>query len=193
MPRSTPRSLANLTWPVTTDRLSIRPAEQRDAAATYAFRSLPEVAEWVTSRPTDLTSWEQGYADRLADTLIIELDGVVVGDLMLRVQDAWAQAEVRELAVRTEAEIGYTLDPAYGGRGLATEACSVAIPWAFRSLQLHRLEAVISPDNPSSLGVARKLGLELEGMRKSFERVGTDWLDQAVYVAIQGRWRPPAV
>ena len=63
MPRSTPRGLADLTWPVTTDRLSIRPAEQRDAAATYAFRSLPEVAEWVTSRPTDLTSWEQGYGD----------------------------------------------------------------------------------------------------------------------------------
>jgi RimJ/RimL family protein N-acetyltransferase len=58
---------------------------------------------------------------------------------------------------------------------------------------LHRLEAVISPDNPGSLGVARKLGLELEGTRKSFERVGSNWLDQAVYVAIQGRWRPPAV
>ncbi len=116
------RLLTDLAWPVTTQRLSIRPAEQRDAAATFAFRALPEVAEWVTSQTTDFASWEAGYGARLADTLVIELDGDVVGDLMLRVQDGWAQTEVKEQAVGTEAEIGYTLAPTHGGQGLATEA-----------------------------------------------------------------------
>lgn len=89
--------------------------------------------------------------------------------------------------------LGYAIHNTAQRRGLATEACSVAIPWAFRTLQLHRLEAVISPDNAASLAVARKLGLEPEGVRKSFERVGAQWLDQAVYVAIAGRWKPPEV
>ena len=87
--------------------------------------------------------------------------------------------------------LGYAIHNTSQRRGIATEACSAAIPWAFRALQLHRLEAVISPDNLPSLGVARKLGLEHEGLRKSFERVGSGWFDQAVYVAIAGRWKPP--
>jgi RimJ/RimL family protein N-acetyltransferase len=53
------------------------------------------------------------------------------------------------------------------------------------------LEAVITPDNQASLGVVRKLGLELECLRKNFERKGQGWVDQAVYVAIEGRWKSP--
>ncbi len=87
--------------------------------------------------------------------------------------------------------LGYAIHNTAQRRGFATEACATAIPWAFRTLELHRLEAVISPDNLASLAVVKKLGLELEGVRKSFERHGNQWVDQAVYAAIQGRWRPP--
>jgi len=87
--------------------------------------------------------------------------------------------------------LGYAIHNTAQRRGFATEACATAIPWAFRTLELHRLEAVISPDNVASLGVVKKLGLELEGVRKSFERHGNQWVDQAVYAAIQGRWKLP--
>jgi ribosomal-protein-alanine N-acetyltransferase len=87
--------------------------------------------------------------------------------------------------------LGYAIHNTSQRRGFATEACATAIPWAFRTLELHRLEAVISPDNVASLGVVNKLGLELEGVRKSFERHGNHWVDQTVYAAIQGRWKPP--
>ncbi len=46
------RSIADLAWPVTTERLTLRPAEQRDALPTFAFRSRPEVAQWLTNLPT---------------------------------------------------------------------------------------------------------------------------------------------
>lgn len=87
--------------------------------------------------------------------------------------------------------LGYAIHNRVQRRGLATEACAAAIPWAFETLSLHRLEAVISPDNQASLGVVRKLGFELECLRKSFERKGPTWVDQAVYVAIEGRWKSP--
>lgn len=87
--------------------------------------------------------------------------------------------------------LGYAIHNTAQRRGLASEACSVVIPWAFQTLALHRLEAVINPDNAPSLGVARKLGLELECLRRNFERKGNEWVDQAVYVAISGRWRQP--
>lgn len=84
--------------------------------------------------------------------------------------------------------LGYAIHNTAQQRGFASEACRAAIPWAFRVLGMHRLEAVISPDNSPSLGVARKLGLELECLRRSFERNGNEWIDQVVFVAIDGRW-----
>src|SRR3954452_18831762 len=76
------RSIADLDWPVRTARLTLRPAEQRDAASTFAFRRLPDVAHWLTVHTTDLEAWEAGFGERLADTFVVELDGVVIGDLM---------------------------------------------------------------------------------------------------------------
>ena len=46
----------------------------------------------------------------------------MVGDLYLSISDAWAQAEVQDRTVDAQAEIGWALDPAHQGRGLALEA-----------------------------------------------------------------------
>lgn len=183
------RSIADLDWPVTTERLTIRPAEQRDAAATYAFRTLPEVAEWITSQTTDFAAWEAGFGDRLADTLVIELDGVVVGDLMLRVQDAWAQTEVKEQAVGTEAEIGYTLDPAYGGRGLATEAVRALLEIAFEQIGVRRVIALLFADNLPSRRLLERVGMRREQHTRqdSLHRSG-EWLDGMMYALLKDEW-----
>ena len=99
---------------------------------------------------------------------------------------------VIERGDRDWANLGYAVHNTAQGQGIATEACALAIVWAFKVLQLHRLEAVIRVDNLPSLGVARKLGLEPEGIRHQFERQGSQWLDQKVFAAIKGRWeRPP--
>ncbi|CUR59091.1 GCN5-related N-acetyltransferase [metagenome] len=184
------RLLTDLAWPVTTERLSIRPAEQRDAAATFAFRALPEVAEWVTSQTTDLAAWEAGFGGRLADTLVIELDGDVVGDLMLRVQDGWAQSEVKEQAVGTEAEIGYTLAPTHGGRGLATEAVRALLEVAFDQVGVRRVIALCFADNEPSWRLMERLGMRREQHTKqdSLHRNG-QWLDGMMYAILADEWR----
>lgn len=99
---------------------------------------------------------------------------------------------VIERGDRQWGNLGYAIHNTAQRRGFATEACVRAIPWAFDVLHLHRLEAVVDLDNTASLGVVRKLGLEREGVRRSFERRGAEWVDQAVFVAVQGHWRPPA-
>ena len=120
--------LSDVAWPWQTSRLRIRRAVPGDAEATWRFRRLPEVVEWITSGSSDADDYHERFRspDRLPLTLIIELpepvEPRVIGDLMLRVEDAWSQAEVRPLAEATQAELGWTLDPAYGGRGYATEA-----------------------------------------------------------------------
>ena len=74
-----------LTWPVRTDRLTLRPATRDDLEATWRFRRLDDVSRWITRAPATLVEYRTIFEDpaSLAKTLIVELDGEVIGDLML--------------------------------------------------------------------------------------------------------------
>jgi RimJ/RimL family protein N-acetyltransferase len=183
------RSIADLDWPVRTERLSLRPAEQRDALPTFAFRRLPEVSRWMTSHATDPDAWEAGFGERLADTLVIERGGVVIGDLMLQVQDPWSQAEVREQAAGTLAEIGYVLDPAHAGHGYATEAARELLRLAFEGLGVRRVIAQCFADNEASWRLMERLGMRREQHTKqdSLHRDGR-WLDGMMYAILEEEW-----
>ena len=82
-PRSDP--LGSVAWPVRTTRLLLRRAEPRDAEATWTFRQLPEFARWQSGAPADLATYAAQFTQprSLAKTLLVELDGTVIGDLMI--------------------------------------------------------------------------------------------------------------
>ena len=48
-----PRTLADLVWPVTTERLSVRPATADDIPVMFGYRSQEPVARWMTAMPAD--------------------------------------------------------------------------------------------------------------------------------------------
>ena len=183
-------NLADLDWPVTTERLSLRPAEQRDAAPTFAFRTLPEVARWLTHHSRDLEEWESGFGERLGNTLVVEKDGVVIGDLYLHVQDPWSQGEVREQAAGTLAEIGYVLDPAYVGKGYATEAVREELRICFEDVGVRRVIAQCFADNTASWRLMERLGMRREQHTRqdSLHRNG-QWLDGMMYALLAEEWR----
>ena len=123
----------SVAWPVHTSRLTLRPATADDAAATWQFRRLPEVSRWLTQNTGTLTKYREQFLDpdSLAKTLVVELEGHVIGDLMLDVQDAWAQTEVADRARGTQGELGWVLHPGHTGRGYATEAVRALLDVAF--------------------------------------------------------------
>jgi len=187
-----PTSIADLTWPVVTDRLSLRPAVAADADAVLAYRRLPEVNEYMTSAPSDAAEWAEvfGQEDRLSKTLVAEHGGRVIGDLMIAVEDAWAQTEVRSQAEGVQAEIGWCLDPAYQGRGLATEAVAAVLTTCFDALGLRRVVANCFADNLASRRLMERLGMrrELHTVRESLHRSGR-WLDGMGYALLADEWR----
>jgi RimJ/RimL family protein N-acetyltransferase len=183
------RTIADVTWPVTTERLTLRPAELRDALPSYAYRSDPAVALWLTDLPQDPEAWEAGFGDRLPNTLVVEKDGVLVGDLYLHVQDPWSQAEVREQAAGTQAEIGYVLDPAYAGRGYATEAVREELRICFEDIGVRRVIAQCFADNEPSWRLMERVGMRREQHTKqdSLHRNG-EWLDGMMYALLAEEW-----
>jgi len=60
-------------------------------------------------------------------------------------------------------EIGYWLLPAYFGKGIMTEAVPSIIKYAFSSMDIHRVEAVVETGNDDSTRLLRKLNFIYEG------------------------------
>jgi len=185
------RTLSAAPWPVRTERLTIRPATGADVDATWRFRRLPEVGRWLSTMADDHGAYAERFVDpeRLAKTLIVELDGVVVGDLMLAIQDAWAQTEVADCAKDVQAELGWVIDPAHGGRGLATEAAQALLRVCFNDLGLRRVIAQCFADNVASWRLMERLGMRREdyAVRDSLHRSG-EWLDGMRYAILVDEW-----
>jgi ribosomal-protein-alanine N-acetyltransferase len=66
-----------------------------------------------------------------------------------------------EIEGRTEVEVAYLLDPAYWGRGLATEAARAIADHAFGTLPVDRLICLVDPGNDTSRRVATRIGMRL--------------------------------
>jgi RimJ/RimL family protein N-acetyltransferase len=178
-------------WPRHTERLTLRAATAEDADATWAYRRLPQVAEWITELPTDLEAYRSTFAEpaRLATTVLVERDGELVGDLMLRREDAWAQHEVADAARDTQAELGWVLDPRFTGHGYATEAVRGLLRVCFEDLGVRRVVANCFVDNEASWRLMERLGMrrEIHALQDSLHRSGR-WLDSYGYAMLAEEW-----
>lgn len=186
--------LDTLDWPILTDRLLLRRAAPDDLDATWAYRQLPEVHEWIVAATLTYDDYRERFLreEQLADLLIVELDGRVIGDLTLQVQDAWAQEEVADQAKSVQGELGWTLDPAYAGKGYATEAVRALIDVSFGCLGLRRLHADCFYDNEASWRLMERVGMRREQhtVKDSLHRT-RGWLDGLSYAILAEEWPAP--
>lgn len=175
--------------PVRTERLLIRPAEADDADAIWRYRSIPAVSQWLSDRPSDRQQWAERFPQRRPDLWVIESDGQLIGDLMLKVQDAWAQADVAERARGREAELGWVLDPDHAGHGYATEAVGELLRICFEDLGLHRVVAHCFAENTASWRLMERHGMrrEAHSVRDSLHR-DLGWLDGYSYAILADEW-----
>lgn len=183
-----------------TERLTLRPATSDDVAATWAYRRLDIVNEWLAGPAADLDAYRELFTrpDRLGDTVIVGLGkdpaAPIVGDFMLRREDAWSQQEVADQARGAQAELGWVLDPGHAGRGYATEAARELLRYCFAELGVRRVTANCFLGNDASVRVMERLGMrrELHAVRDSLHRSGR-WLDSAGYAILDEEWRAQAL
>ena len=181
-----------VTWPVRTARLSLRRTTPDDLEATWEYRGLAEVGRWLTSASSTVDEYRATFEDpeRLAMLLVVELDGAVIGDLMVKVGDAWAQAEVKEQARGVQAELGWVIHPDHTGHGYATEAVRELLRLCFDELHLRRVTADCFADNEASWRLMERVGMrrEISTVRDSLHRSG-EWHDGLGYALLADEWR----
>jgi RimJ/RimL family protein N-acetyltransferase len=189
---SPPQDLSVVAWPVRTARLTIRPMVADDVETLWQYRRLPSMYEWLGH---DFSSLER-FTERmsapgsLARTLVLELDGRAVGDLYLDISDAWSHSDVAEQAKGVQAEIGWAIDPAYAGQGLATEAAAELLRICFEDLGLRRVKALCFADNEPSWRLMERIGMRREeyAVQDSLHRT-KGWLDGMTYAVLADEWR----
>ena len=163
------------------ERTVLRELDNADADDVFAFRSDPEVQRYNSAPMQDLAEASALIEDLRAEyvahqavhwAVTMRGDSHVIGLMGLA---AWQTYHSR-------AEIGYDLRRDHWGRGLATDAVRAILAFGFTRLDLQRVEAQTIADNHASVRLLRRLGFQLEGVRRkySWEEDGT-FHDGAIY------------
>lgn len=163
--------------------VTVRPVRLRDARAWSRLR-IENQNSLMPWEPTGTGLWSARHnpaawpglhsvlrAEARAGNMlpmVIELNGEYCGQLTV--------GNIQRGALRN-AWIGYWVDEAVSGRGVATGALALGVDHCFSTAGLHRLEATVQPDNGASLSVLHKVGFRDEGLLERYMDVNGSWRD----------------
>ena len=165
----------------------LRCIEPEDASAYDAYRSDP-----VVTRYTSIDVALEPAADvipLLAEAFVEKRQirwaispkdtGIMIGDCgFFEINPQHARAEV-----------GYVIARERWGRGIGTMALRAMVGWGFDALNLHRIEAIIHPDNVGSRRVAEKAGFQREGTMRERTLMRGAYQDMVLYALLVDEWR----
>jgi RimJ/RimL family protein N-acetyltransferase len=177
-------------YPIRTEQLLLRPYAHGDVEALYAYQRLPEIHRYLYSEPRTRAEVEAIVAERAglavltetgkAITLVAELaqTGELVGDCVL----------FRRSEEHKQGEVGYVFNPAFHGRGLATEAVGALLRLGFEGLGLHRIAGHLDGRNTASARVLERAGLRREAYLVENEFIKGEWTDELIYGILRREW-----
>lgn len=87
-------------------------------------------------------------------------------------------------SVYQSCELGYKFDKNIWGHGYAQESIAKGIQIMLEECRLHRIEAIVLPENRRSTRLLQSLGFESEGIRRQCVKLHGTWQDHEVYSLI---------
>ena len=149
---------------IETERLILRQINSLDVEDIFEIFSDAEVAkyEWFTPMKSheDAMKFISRYRDEFEDEeeitwgIVLKENNKLIGTCCL--------GDFAEGARRCE--IGYDIMQAEWNNGYATEAIKAVVDFAFKTMNLNRIEAFITPGNDASVSVLKKVGFIHEGI-----------------------------
>nr|WP_202388385.1 GNAT family protein [Nocardioides flavescens] len=169
------------------DRLLLRPFEERDREDLVRLQSDAEVLRYWDSPPWTDPARATAFLQRCRE---LEAEGTGARVVVERVEDGafvgWCSFVGYDDTHRS-ATVGYCLTQAAWGHGYATEATRALLDWAFGAFaRLHRVQAEIDTRNAPSGRVLEKLGFRREGTLREDCWVAGEVSDTHVYGLLRG-------
>ena len=164
------------------------------AEQVLTWRNHPDVTRWLLRTTVDPERFTRAWLDSVDDPdsagAFALLDGRVVATGGIDVRDGMGQLGHESTYERSEGLLGYLVDPAYAGRGIATAVAGAMLDAAFGELGLRRVTAGCFAANVGSWRVMEKLGMRREqhGVADSFH-AELGWVDGYTYGILSDEWR----
>lgn len=153
-----------MTTTLTTPRLLLRRWREEDIAPMAAVNADPEVMRWIRDGSVldeeqtraRIAAWEHEWDTQGFGLFAVELrsTGQLAGFTGLSVPSFLPE-------ILPAVEIGWRLARPHWGQGLATEAASAAVHFAFAERGLDRLVSIAQTGNHASERIMLKLGMRL--------------------------------
>jgi RimJ/RimL family protein N-acetyltransferase len=174
-----------------TERLVLRRFRAADAETLAAYRSDPEVARYQ--------SWTAPVTVEQARVIVASLaagDPDRPGWFQYAIERTSDRVHIGDVGVdlhsnRRQADIGFTLAPAYQRRGYAAEAVRAVLDHLFRVRGLHKVSAEVDARNTPSARVLERVGFSREGLRRSHTFLKGEWTDDLLYGLLADEWLLP--
>lgn len=167
-----------------TNRLILRPWEEKDANNLYKYASDPKVgpiAGWPvhTSIENSLDIIKKVLSVPETFAVVYKQTGTAIGSVSLKFKEA-SNIEMTD----TEAELGYWIAVPYWGQGLIPEAVNEVIRYAFEKLKLEKIWCSYTDGNNNSKRVQDKCGFKYQYSYENFLKLKhvsclkkEDWLN----------------
>ncbi len=177
-------------YPVRTARLLLRPLTVDDVDALFAYRRRTDVCRYVPFEPMTREVIRERLASHWANTeltaegqaLTLGVEVAETGDLVGDVVLFWHSRE------HGGGELGYVVNPDFGGHGYATEAAHALLRLGFDELGLHRIIARVDERNESSAKLARRLGMREEARLVHNEFFKGEWTTELNFAMLADEW-----
>jgi RimJ/RimL family protein N-acetyltransferase len=179
------------TYPLLTDRLSLRPFRDEDLDAFHAIQGRPDVVRYLYWEPRSRDETREMLDRRMAQTAI-ECEGE---GLHLAADRRASDGLVGHFSLfykseeHREGEVGFVMHPDHHGHGYGTEGARLMLRLGFEALGLHRIIGRCDARNTASARVMEHLGMRREAHLIENEWVKGEWTDELVYAMLDREWR----
>jgi RimJ/RimL family protein N-acetyltransferase len=140
-------------------------ARVRELAAFTVPDEFPGRYEWIELR-RDQVRADPTWAPWSLRALVLREEQEMVGFTNFH-----GPPGVNSTGDSSAVEVGYTVFPAFRGRGYATETCRLMLEWAQREHGIRHFISSIEPSNAPSLRVIEKLGFVPMGLMLDGEAI----------------------
>lgn len=81
--------------------------------------------------------------------------------------------------------LGYWMGEKFARQGYMTNALKTLIPFVFRTLGLHRIEAACLTDNEASKSLLARVGFRQEGLARRYLLINGTWADHLLFALLK--------
>jgi ribosomal-protein-alanine N-acetyltransferase len=171
-----------------TERLVLREIVPADAEDLFRIFSDEETMRYWSCKPYTSVDQARRLIESLAEAarggagihwaITLRGDDRLVGKLGY---NEWRKAHRR-------GEISYIVAREHWGKGVVGEALGAALDYGFDHMNLHSVEAGVTPGNDASARMLQKLGFRLEGHLRENFLTDRGFVDSLIYSLLRSDW-----